>query len=165
MKDLLVRKKNRLKNYNYSRNGVYFITFCVKDRHELLGSIDVGAAIGRPSETRLSEYGVIVDTAIQKIDEKYESVKVDQYIVMPNHIHMILITDGGRAMRAPTISTVINQLKGYVSKQIGFSMWQKSFHDHIIRDEKDYHDHCRYIDENPAKWEEDDYYGEKQILV
>jgi hypothetical protein len=72
---------------------------------------------------------------------------------------MILTVDDRRAMRAPTISTVINQFKGYVSKQIGFSLWQKSFHDHIIRDERDYQNHWQYIDENPARWAEDEYYG------
>jgi len=158
MKDLPVRKPNRLKDYNYGGNGAYFITICVKDRHEMLGKI-VGAAIGRPFQTTLSEYGTIVDKAIQKIGEKYESVKVDQYVIMPNHIHMILTVDDRRAMRAPTISTVINQFKGYVSKQIGFSLWQKSFHDHIIRDERDYQNHWQYIDENPARWAEDEYYG------
>jgi len=62
-------------------------------------------------------------------------------------------------MRAPTLSTVINQCKGYISKQAGFSLWQKLFHDHIIRDEDDYQTKWRYIDENPARWAEDEYYG------
>jgi len=64
----------------------------------------------------------------------------------------------GRAMRAPTISTVINQMKGYVSKQIGYSIWQKLFHDHIIRNEADYIKIWRYIDENPINWQNDCFY-------
>jgi len=85
---------------------------------------------------------------------------VDKYVIMPNHIHLILLIsdDHGRAMRAPTISTVVNQLKGYVSKQIGYSIWQKLFHDHIIRNNADYLDIWKYIDENPVRWHEDCFY-------
>ena len=61
-------------------------------------------------------------------------------------------------MRAPTISNVINQMKGYVTKQIGYSIWQKLFHDHIIRDDAEYQRICQYIEENPARWNEDEYY-------
>jgi len=79
---------------------------------------------------------------------------------MPNHIHIIVAidTNHGRAMRAPTISTIINQMKGYVTKQIGYSIWQKLYHDHIIRGESDYRRICKYIDENPDRWAEDEYY-------
>lgn len=62
-------------------------------------------------------------------------------------------------MRAPTISTVINQMKGYTTKQIGFPIWQKSFHDRIIRDVAEYRRAWQYIDENPARWDEDAYYA------
>ncbi len=80
---------------------------------------------------------------------------------MPNHIHMILmITNAvscGRLLIAPTgVSTIIQQMKRVVSKQIGLSIWQKSYHDHIIRDEQAYQEILRYIDENPAKWSEDE---------
>ena len=146
-----------MQEHDYSSAGYYFITICVKDGHEMLSSIDVGARIARPSDI-----GMAVESSIQKISEKYESVRLDKYVIMPNHIHMILAlspTNGdGRAMRAPTISTIINQFKGYVTKQIGFSVWQKLFHDHIIRDEAEYKRIWQYIDENPAKWTEDKYY-------
>lgn len=80
---------------------------------------------------------------------------------MPNHIHLLLIIEGsidGRPLVAPTISRVIKQMKGYVSKQIGYSVWQKSFIDHIIRNEKDYIEHYTYIENNPVKWEMDELY-------
>ncbi|MCL2776017.1 MAG: hypothetical protein FWD71_22130, partial [Oscillospiraceae bacterium] len=66
-----------------------------------------------------------------------------------------------RALRAPTVSRVINQMKGYVTKQIGFSIWQKLFYDEIIRNEEAYQNIWRYIDENLAKWAEDDYFVKK----
>ena len=159
--ELLKRKPNRLKGYDYSQNGAYFITMCVKDRREMLWNA-VGARIARPQNTEdLSEYGIVIKNAINNISEQYPSVLVDKYVIMPNHIHMILLVDSsgdGRAMRAPTISTVINQMKGYVTKQIGFSLWQKLFHDHIIRNEEEYRKIWEYIDTNPLKWEDDCYF-------
>ena len=72
---------------------------------------------------------------------------------------MILVIDkGGRPMVVPTISVVINQLKGYISKQIGHSIWQSRFIDHVIRNEQDYLEHWEYIENTPFKWELDKYY-------
>ncbi|MEG2711330.1 MAG: transposase [Clostridia bacterium] len=153
------RKPNRLKDYDYSQNGAYFITICTKDRSELLWM--VGARIARPqAPAPLSAYGVVIEGAIQKIAAHYPCISVPKYVVMPNHIHMILVVanDGGRAMRAPTLATVLNQMKGYVTKQIGFSPWQKLYHDHIIRNEREYQKIWDYIDTNPSKWEEDCFY-------
>lgn len=157
------RKPNRLINYDYSQVGAYFITVCTKDKQKLFWN-NVGARIARePYEVtyELSEYGEIVNSAIQNIRIHYPSVSVDNYVIMPNHIHLLISVRGdesGRPMGAPTISTVINQLKGYVSKQIGFPVWQKLFYDHIIRGIQDYEEIWQYIDENPAKWETDDFY-------
>ena len=130
---------------------------------------NVGARIARPTKI-----GMIVETAMRQIGEKYETAALDKYVIMPNHIHMILVLnptedsehaaivkqfkDSGRAMRAPTISTIVNQFKGYVTKQIGFSIWQKLYYDHIIRDESEYQRIWQYIDENPIRWNEDEYY-------
>ena len=156
------RKPNRLPDYDYSSCGAYFITVCTRNKEKLFWS-DVGAAIGRPEsgEYRLSEYGLIVESAINNIEKIYSTISVDKYTVMPNHIHIILLInsdESGRPMAAPTISTVINQMKGFVSKQIGFSVWQKSFYDHIIRGQNDYDEIWRYIDENPLNWTLDELY-------
>ena len=161
MPDLPVRKPNRLRDYDYSQNGAYFVTICSKDRKELFGTIDpnVGADIIRP---QLSSIGVVVETAIQNISHKYNKVSVDCYVIMPNHVHMILfITDNGRIISAPTdtLSKTIGYFKQYVSRIAGFSLWQKSFYDHIIRNDTDYKDIVGYIESNPAKWEEDCFYS------
>lgn len=95
----------------------------------------------------------------------YPDVQIDNYVVMPNHVHILLSIEGnidGRPMVAPTISRVMKQMKRYVSKQIGHSVWQKSFIDHIIRNENDYLEHYNYIDNNPLKWEEDELYIKKE---
>ena len=173
------RKPNRLKNYDYSQNGAYFITICTKGRQEILwgGTDSVGARIARPTmrfdtpprthpitPPSLSECGKIVDTGIRNIPLHYTSVSVDQYVIMPNHIHLILMLryhGDGRAMRAPTVSSIINQLKGYTTKQAGFPLWQKSFHDHIIRNEREYQKIWEYIVTNPLNWENDCFYNNK----
>ena len=83
---------------------------------------------------------------------------------MPNYIHLLLQVNtdaNGRPMVAPTISTVVQQLKGTISKQIGCSIWQKLFHDHVIRAEQDYQKIWTYIDTNPVKWKEDCFYEEE----
>ena len=96
----------------------------------MLGSV-VGAITNRPyASVKLSEYGHITDDAINEIPVRYEGVAVDNYVIMPNHIHLIMTFDNGRLIIAPTsVSVVIQELKRHISKQIGFSIWQKSFHD------------------------------------
>lgn len=158
--DLPKRKPNRLPQFDYSTPGAYFITICTKNR-ECVFWDSVGASIARPQELRLSAYGKIVKRAIQSIPVHYPAVTVDCYVVMPNHVHLLLQinTDSyGRPMAAPTISTVIQQFKGIVTKQIGHPVWQKLFHDHVIRGEKDYLKIWEYIDNNPLQWELDCFY-------
>ena len=98
------RKKNRLENYDYSQNGAYFITICTRDRKKILSEI-VGADTIRPYEIILSQYGKIVDKAINNIANIYENISVDKYVIMPDHVHMILriTNNGGRMVSAPTI--------------------------------------------------------------
>ena len=155
------RKALRLGGYDYSAQGVYFVTFCVRNMQPLLWEGTVGARIARPFEALpLSHAGHIVRMAIDQISLHYPDVFVGISVVMPNHVHLLLrIQHGsGRAMRAPTISQIINQLKGYATKQIGHSIWQRSYYDHIIRDEADYMVRYNYIRDNPARWAEDEYF-------
>ncbi len=167
------RKPNRLKNYDYSQNGAYFITICTNERKPILSRISVGASNARPNEIKLTDIGIVVEQGIKGITEHYDNVFVDNYVIMPNHIHLIIRIDidngrampaptegNGRPMVAPTVSRIIQQLKGYVTKQIGEPVWQKLYYDHIIRDEFDYFTKWQYIDNNPAKWLEDELYKE-----
>ncbi len=151
------RKHNRLKEYDYSENGYYFITICTAEKSKILCDISLGANCVRP-QTILSEIGKIVDENIGLLNDIYESVQVDKYVVMPNHVHLIVVIQNGRTQFAPTISRIIKQFKGKITKQVGFSIWQKSFYDHIIRDKNDYLRIWEYIENNPGKWAEDEYY-------
>ena len=154
------RKQNRLPQFDYSTPRAYFITICTQNRRNLLWD-NVGAAIRRPLETPLSTLGKMVAEVIEDIPRHYPMVSVDQYTVMPNHIHLLLqihTDDSGRRVAAPTVSTIINQLKGAATRKAGFPLWQKGFYDHVIRDESDYLDTWNYIYGNPLRWESDNLY-------
>jgi REP element-mobilizing transposase RayT len=131
---------------------------CVKDRHEIFGQI-VGATVpGRPS-MEYSELGKFIDETIMYYIKINTDVIFDRYVIMPNHIHMIIIirSETGDRGRSP-LQFIVRNLKSYVTKQAGFSLWQKSFHDHIIRNENEYNKIADYIDNNPMLWKDDCFY-------
>ena len=149
MKDFLPQRKNiRLKEYDYSSAGYYFITICIKQRLPVLSSIDNMNVV-------LTDAGMVVDKYINCISEIYTNVELDTYVIMPNHIHMILNIDQSNISN---LSTIIQQFKRAVSKQLGYSIWQKLFHEHIIRNEKEYYKIYEYILNNPLSWEQDKYF-------
>ena len=155
--ELPKRKKNRLSEYDYSASSAYFITICTDKRRNLFWK-DVGAIIDRPQNIPLTELGEATKKSIEEITKHYSAITVDHYVIMPNHVHLLLqihSDDNGRSMIAPTISTVVRLMKGNVSKQAGFSVWQKGFYDHVIRNDKDYQEIWNYINGNPGKWSED----------
>lgn len=151
------RKQNRLTQYDYSTPNAYFITICTENRRNLFWK-DVGAIIDRPENAPLTSLGRIVRQSVEDIPKHYPAISVDHYVIMPNHVHLLLQihSDGdGRSMIAPTISTVVRLLKGTVSKQAGYPVWQKGFYDHVVRNEEDYQEIWQYIEGNPGKWAED----------
>ena len=163
----LTRKNIRLVNFDYSRNGLYFITICTKNRitylSKLIDVTSVGADIIRPI-VKMTNIGELLEFSINDIKNHYDNISILKYCIMPDHVHLIISImheivpiNGGRMISAPTVSTVIGSLKRFVSKQIGFSIWQKSFHDHIIRNEKEFLEICDYIDNNPINWVNDIY--------
>ena len=157
------RKPTRLAGYNYSTPGAYFITICVKDRKQLLSEI-VGDDAYIVPKNSLSKIGLICDKYINNINIKYKNVTVDKYVIMPNHIHLIIFLRGTMWASSPTknIETIIRSFKTMVTKEIGYSVWQRSYHDHIIRGEKDYQKIWEYIDTNPFKWELDCFYNDER---
>ena len=144
------RKRTRLKDFDYSQNGYYFITICTKDKEKLLCEIVWDDAHIVPSP-----YGVVIEKYIKSI------VGIDKYVIMPNHIHLIIKIDSGTMWASsPTksISQLIKSFKIIVTKEIGKPIFQRSFYDHIIRNENDYLKIWNYIDTNPMKWNEDCFY-------
>ena len=148
------KKPNRLPDYDYSQNGAYFITVCTKDRKHLLSRIAVGTSIARPPAVQLTRIGQLTETAILAIPDRYPGVFVDHYVIMPNHVHLILRLDAGngRPMVVPTVGRILQQMKGWVTKQANQPVWQSRYYDHVIRDYYDYKTKYQYIDENPVNW-------------
>ena len=157
-----VRKNNRLETWNYSSNGAYFITICTQNRQCLLSHI-VGATLGRPAYAQLTDMGRSVEYAVLRIPDCYENIRLEKYVIMPNHIHLLLMIDTlpGRPRGVPTISRIVQQTKGLSSKLIGKKVFQKSFHDRVIRSDAEYDKIWQYIDTNPTRWELDCFYTEE----
>jgi len=169
-KFLSTRKNIRLNKFDYKAAGYYFITLCVDGGHMMLGRVVVETAMNEPNAgdcvgttvpgrpfTKLSDIGKIVDDAIQYYNKTADGFIFDKYIIMPNHIHAIVkikTDDRGRS----SLQNIVRKLKSFVTKQIGFSLWQRRFHDHIIRDNDDYNRICYYIKHNPSTWANDCYF-------
>ena len=149
------RKQNRLTQFDYRTPGYYFITICTKNKENLFWVSSDGNA------PQLNEVGIAADNCIRSIPEHYPLIRLDHYVVMPNHVHMILILDApAQNQSCPDISVVVGQMKRAVSKATGRDIWQRSFHDHVIRGEQDYQKIWMYIEDNPRKWKEDCFYIE-----
>ena len=143
------RKSPRIRNYDYKTPGYYFVTICTHQKRCIFGGPE-----------RLGALGIIAEEGITQIQTHFRDVRVDKYVVMPNHVHMIIVLEEG----ASSLSTVVGSYKSYVTGRIrkgsnNGPIWQTSFHDHVIRDEKGYLRIWNYIDGNPSKWEEDCFYS------
>ena len=160
------RKQNRLKNYDYSQSGAYFITICTKERTCLFWEKDPPAIVGEDNilphgGAMLSADGKMAEEAICMINAHYPLIRVLKYVIMPNHIHLILFIpyEDGRIISSPTsVLVAVGQMKRWVSKRVGAPIWQRSFYDHIIRNHDDYEKIVKYIYENPMKWQFDCFY-------
>ena len=167
-KELLKRKHPRLDSYDYSSAGAYFITICTENRKCALSRI-VGRGLA-PAETIGIEYttfGEIAEKQLLLLKDRYPYLEVDQYVIMPNHIHaiMVLSVEAAGASPRPTIKDIVCAYKSLTTiecKKKGFDgkVFQTSFYDHIIRGREDYEDHLRYIYENPMNWYYDELYSE-----
>lgn len=157
------RKSNRLKDYDYSSSGAYFITICTKNKQKILCDIVRVDDLGDPI-IRLTEIGKIVERYIISAN-KIDNITVEKYVVMPNHIHIIVSVDnsGGSprssTLTSATIPNMVSTFKRFVNAEVGENVFHRSYYDHIIRDEKDYLRIWDYIDTNPAKWADDCYYS------
>jgi len=147
-----VRKSNRLPNYDHSAYNYYFITICSNENKCIFGEPD-----------RLNWIGNVVKEHILRLSSYYHSVTVDKFSVMPNHVHLIICHEG---KDDPAIPQIINLLKTGITKEVrirypDISVWQRSFHDHIIRNQKSYEKIWLYIDANPQNWEKDCFFMPK----
>ena len=167
------RRSIRLPGFDYTSAGHYFVTICTKDRNPLLGQV-IDDCVD------LSTYGDIVADCWRWLSERYPYIELDEWVVMPNHLHGILvISDDGRggSRTAPTttdanhvperksLGSLIGAFKTVSTKKAnevrgtpGRPIWQRNFFDHVIRDQKSLDSIRRYISNNPAQWNSDQLY-------
>ena len=121
------RKHNRLKEYDYSQNGYYFITICTTERSKILCDISVGANCVRP-KTTFSEIGKLVDKNISILNDTYETVRVDKYVIIPNHIHLIVVIQNGRTQCSPLrYHVLLNNLRVKSQNRLAFAFGKNPF--------------------------------------
>ena len=153
MAERYFHKSLRHKNIDY-RRGRFFVTMQVAHNASLLGVI-VGEKVV------LNELGRGVQEVLERMPQKYPEFELGEYVVMPNHIHMILVLGcGEKAGKNPDLQQIMAQLKSGISREIrktgpDLTVWQRSFHDHVIRTQKDYEKIWRYIQTNPMRWDKD----------
>ena len=148
--ELQKRKPNRLWKYDYSTNGAYFVTICTQDRRKILSSI-----VGDDAHIVPKPYGSVAEKYIRNVPE------IEKYVIMPDHIHLLIQLDNGSMWAStPTgakkqhnrVSNIVRSIKVLVAKEIGESIFQRSYYDHVIRNQRDYDEIWQYIENNPRKW-------------
>jgi REP element-mobilizing transposase RayT len=159
---MIKRKPNRLRDYDYSQEGYYFITICTRGRKEFFGDI-------REGKIDLNRFGETVNQCWYDLPRHYPNSSLDSFVIMPNHIHGIIVIDndnvvgnGLKPFPAHGLSEIIRGFKTFSSRKINEKIeidnkfqWQKSFYDHIIRGERSLDLIREYIQNNPLKWDLD----------
>ena len=167
-KELPQRKATRLTGFDYNTNGAYFITICTQDRRKLLSRVVGDDVLGVPKSVELLPHGKIAEKYINQLNDFYDNVKVEGYVIMPNHIHIMLFVseNGTPRTSSPTKQTsaasqFVSTFKRFCNKDYGKNIWQRGFYDHIIRNHEDYEEHVKYIYENPTRRYYDELYTEE----
>ena len=170
------RKTIRLQNYDYSQNGAYFVTICTAHKRPLFGVVRRGDPCGRPPVpvyAELSEIGRIVESYLTEIPSHYPDVHLASYVIMPDHIHMILVLTQNQPERAgqcpapteesdlscrrggtpgpPALPKIINAFKSLTTRKAGCSLWQRGYYEHILRNQQDFDEAAGYIQSNPVR--------------
>ncbi len=153
------RKLPRLQTYDYSSSEIYFVTFNCHENLHLLGEI---LKVDAVSTFQSSEIGRITEQSVLDIPIYYPGAEVMDYVVMPNHVHLLISLLN--AIGKFNLSTIVGACKSTITRKTridfpGIVIWQKSFHDHIIRNERDYLIHGEYIRSNVQKWHKDEYFN------
>ena len=153
------RKPNRIDEYDYNQNGAYFVTICTQDRRKILSRIIVGDGAHDVPKVALTQMGEIAQKYILS-SNRIPGITVDKFVIMPDHIHIILSIDetarkGTSKAPSPTnaaIPHLISTFKRFCHREIGTPIFQRSYYDHVIRSQKDYDEIWQYIENNPMKW-------------
>ena len=177
------RKHIRLRDYDYSQNGFYFVTICTQGRKHIFGKIDIKDIqnVGQGlCPCRLSPIGYIIQDELNKLSNRFKTITIDGYVIMPNHIHAIIAIKNDienyneqlRQGQSPCPTTekaslydVVGAFKSITTKRVNSydnvsqrKIWQFRYYDNVIRNKRDYEIVTKYIQSNPAKWLQDRYY-------
>jgi len=169
------RRSIRLSHYDYAQPGAYFITICARDKECFFGKVI-------DTEVELNESGKAVQQCWLELPEHFAGVDVDAYVVMPNHVHGIIVVHEDRARRAvplrpdklplrqfgapehATVPTIVRSFKAAATKLVnelnrtpGAPLWQRNYHEHVVRNEEDLNQIRVYIAMHPAQWAHDGY--------
>ena len=171
MKELPIRKLHRLKEYDYSQDGYYFITICTKDRKMILSNVG-NAVPGVPPKVELTEVGRMVKDSWEKISQIDESIKTDVFCIMPNHIHGIIVIENkdffAERRGRRSLHSLVSGFKSVTTRRYNKitnnceSLWQSSFYDTVIRDESQLYEIRKYITYNHIKWNQDKYFEKEE---
>lgn len=149
------RKPTRISDFDYTSDNYYFVTICTHEKKCIFGQPD-----------QLNQFGQICKDDLNALSSHFENVKIDHSVVMPNHIHAIVVIGCEDAHgKRPNLNTVIGQFKSGVSRKIrktepDLQVWQRSYHDHIIRNRASYDKIWTYIETNSVRWNKDCFYRE-----
>jgi len=164
MKKRFNRRSIRLPEYDYSKSGAYYITICSNDKKLIFGKIIDGEII-------LSKIGKMVEEHLKEISNHFEDVCIDDFVIMPNHIHFIISIVGVQNFEPlrhdyqkiipKSIGSIIRAYKASVTKRCkaeGYKskIWQRNYFEHIIRNQEDHYRIRKYIQNNPLQWELDE---------
>ena len=144
------RQSIRLQGYDYTNEGIYFVTICCYQRQHLFGEIDNG-------EMKINLIGQIVSALWQKIPQHFPNVELDGFILMPDHLHGIIVISESK--EKSSLANIIQNFKSISSRKInrinnsyGISIWQRNYYERIIRTDQELKNLCEYIENNPANW-------------
>ena len=162
-RELPSRKRNRMECFDYSSDGAYFITICTKHKQNILSSI---AENGDASNVVLTDIGKIAEKHLVSSNH-INGISVEQLVIMPNHIHAIVFYQNNNVssdmpsikVQNAVIPRMISAFKRFCNQEIGENIFQRSYHDHVIRSYSDYEKISAYIYENPMKWNTDCFYN------
>jgi REP element-mobilizing transposase RayT len=161
------RKNTRLPGYDYNTPGAYFLTICTENRRCILSRIKRDHVIDGP-DLVLLPHGKVAEKYLKQISDFYDFLSVGSYVVMPNHIHILLLVNNAANLSGTTnptlqnsiVSRFVSTFKRFCNKEYGHNIWQARSYDHVIRDQSDYDRHLQYIHNNPYGWEKDEFYIE-----
>jgi REP element-mobilizing transposase RayT len=161
------RRSIRLQNYNYTQAGAYFITICAHNQKCTFGAGAGFEPTQTPNPISINKYGEIVRETWEDLVNHNTGIELDAFVIMPNHVHGIIVIDG---MTPCPLPEIVRQLKTFSARRInnlrgtpGNQIWQRNYYEHVIRGEEDLNILREYIDNNPAKWQLDENYLENDI--